>query len=408
MTIPVSNVTNEGVDVGSNSRNMAYLYGLSDFFSYIFEDTETLNLMLEAGAVSASDIYSKFLQLTTSISLADIQEQIGATIKLLIISESNQVGSLPVYSISQPLAKAKFLSNRPFLPTELLEENVDFKIIQQDTVSSIVKFARPIEEYKFSKRPSLDGSTEYAVWVTDVAIDEQMMYKNFGKILGVTPEVSSEQFSNFVYGLYYLYLNGPTLKVMEQGLNLVLGVPLARENEKILDIQRSIEEDRYIVITNVNQYLIPRGIPPIVSIGEEVQVGSVLAKWIELKDYVSDGNWWINVSVPSTIIRTKPLSQVDRFARTGSFYDYLMTNYLKNNTFLIRINVGTFETNKYFNYISDIIYKSKPAHSQPIYVWRLDMGEDEFNTIEEISFTTTQVASSMSSINSQPIDELAI
>lgn len=408
MTTPQSTFNSDGFDIGSQGRNMTYLYGLSDFFSFIFEDTETANLMLEANAIKASEIYSRFLQLTSSITLSGIQEFVGSGIELIFITDEDQIDVLPKFKINKPISSAKFLANRPFLPTQILEEDVDFRIIQSDTDSCILQLAKPIEEYEFSRRPLTEDTTQYAVWATDVVIDEQLMYKHYGKILGIKPEISSEQFSNFIYGLYYLYLNGPTLSVLEQGLNLVLGIPLPRNLSKVLDIRTNVDTGQYLVITDDNKYLLPVGVIPSIGIGDTVNIGVSIARWIELKDFISDGKWWINVSIPAEIIRSKPKSQMDRFAKEGSRFDQLMSEYLYKNTFLIRINVGSFRDNRYFDYLADILSKSKPSHAQAVFVWKIDMSEDEFGFIEELSFTIEQKISTLRSINSHPINEIAI
>lgn len=407
--VPISEFSEEGVDVGSFNRNLTYLYGLSDFFSFTFEDTETLNLMLEAGAVEASEIYSKFLQMTSSLTISDIQDNVGSSIKLVLISEADQIGVIPKYKVNLPIASAKFLANRPFLPTETLQEGVDFRIVQETETTASIQFARPLSEYRFSKRATESGIDEYAIWMTDVKVDEQLMYKHYGKILGVAPEISSEQFSNFIYGLHYLYFNGPTLQVLEQGMNLVLGIPLPRGPGVVLDIRNNVESDRYVVITDTDQYLLPSGINPTVSIGDSIDTGTSIAKWIELRDYVADGKWWINVSIPPSIIRDNSNSQNNRFAREGSRFDYIMTNYLKTHTFLVRVNIGAFRDNKYFPYLSDILYNSKPSYAQPIYVWKLDVGSDDLSlTIEELSFSSFTVVSEMTAVNCQPINQTAI
>lgn len=408
MSIPLSQFTSGGVDVGSSNRSLTYMYGLSDFFSFIFEDTEKTNLMLEANAIKASDIYSKFLQLTSAITLAGIQEKVGSSIELTLLTEEDQVGVLPKYRINRPLSSAKFIANRPFLPTELLTSGVDFRITQESITSCIIQFARPISEYKFSTRVLSGNINQYAIWLTDVEIDEQLIYKHYGKLLGIDPEMSNEQFSNFIYGLYYVYLSGPTLSILEQGLNLVLGIPLPRTNSVVLDMRYEVDTGQYTVITDDNKYTLPIGILPNVSIGDSLNIGSSIAKWIELKDFISDGKWWINVSIPENIIRSKPRSQLDRFAREGNRFDYLMTEYLFRNTFLIRINVGSFSDNKYFSYLTDILSKGKPAHAQPIFVWRINMGEDEFGFIDELNFTISQIASFLRSINSRPINQAII
>lgn len=407
--LPISLFSEEGVDVGDNSRNMSYLYGLSDFFSYVFEDTETINVMMEANAVSASEVYSNFLQITSSLTISGIQDRTGASIKLVLVKDSDVIGSTPKYKIDIPIYSAKFLANRPFLPTKLLENEVDFRITQIDSESCFVEFARPLSEYAFSQRPTTDGSKEYAIWATNVNVDSQLMYRYYGKILGVTPEISSEQFSNFVYGLYYLYFNGPTLQIMEQGLNLVLGVPLTRTAGFVLDIRFNVESGKYIIITDTDQYLLPLGIPPSVSIDEFVEVGTPLAKWIELQDFVSGGKWWLDVSIPKSIIRALPGNQPNNFATEGSNFDYLMTNYLYKNTFLVRINVGSFQVNKYFSYLSEILYNAKPSYTQPVYVWRLDMGKDVLPPLTEINFYTSQAAgNAVRTINSSAINASSI
>jgi hypothetical protein len=387
--LPLSLFDKDGVDVGSGTRNMNYLYGLSDFFSYVFEDTETVNVMLEANAVSSSEIYSNFLQITSSLTLSGIQTDVGVSIKLILVKDSDQEGLSPKFKINVPIASAKYLTNRPFLPTEVLEFGVDFDVTQIDSESCYIEFAKPLEDYSFSRRPTTTEVVEYAIWATDVKLDESLMYKHYGKILGVSPEVSSEQFSNFIYGLYYLYLNGPTLQTMEQGLNLVLGIPLVRETGVIIDIRYNTEAGNYLIITDKDSYVLPEGILPIVEIDDEVGIGDSLAKWVELKDYRSDGAWWINVSIPSSVIRSRSGNQVDRYASAGSNFDYLMSNYLYKNTFLVRINTGEFKYNKYFNYLTDILSKAKPAYTQPVYIWKITLGEDTIPEIFDDGFSLT-------------------
>lgn len=409
MITPKPLVTEAGIDVGSSNRNLTYLYGISDFFSFIFEDTTHVNLMLEANAFKASEIYSRFLQLTSSFSLTQVQEQVGSGIELILITTQDVVPGPNSFRIQKPFSSAMFLSNRPFLPTELLEHGVDFRVTQESISSCIVQFSKPIEEYQFSKRILSTGQTQYALWFTDVAVDESLMYKNYGHLLGIEPEVSSEQFSNFIYGLYYLYLNGPTLKVMEQGLNLVLGIPIPREIGYVLDIRVDTETGRYLVITANQKYVLPGGVTPDVGIGDLVTPQTFLTKWIELKDYISDGKWWLNVSIPPNLIRATPVSQTDRFAKEGNRFDYLMSNYLYRNTFLVRINVGTFrDTAQYFRYLPDIISRGKPASVQPVFVWRIDMGEEEVGRIEEFEFTVSQIISRMTYINAYPINDYLI
>lgn len=407
MATPVSIFSQTGVDVGSNSRSVAYLMGLSDFFHSVFQDKDTINLLLEAGAISASDTYSKFLQLTSTLSLETIQTFTGTSLKLLFLSTADQLAP-NVYKIDKSIVGSSYLSNRPYLPTEILEKDIQFSI-EPGTEYSTLTLSKDISEFQFSQRTVSEGQTEYAVWVVDAIIDGNMMQEYFGSWVAAEPEASSEQFSNFVYGLYYLYSNGPTLDAMEKGANLALGIPLARDNETVIDIRTYLDTDQYLVITDKNQYVLPEGIPAIVYIGQNISIGDSLAKVVELKDYRADGQWWVNVAIPKTIIQEQPKSQVSRFANSGTFFFTIMRDYLFRHTFLVRINVGEFRNNDYFAKMFAVINRAKPSYTQPIYTWRVYLGEDEGSfSIEESAFSMTTPAGFLYAINFHAINEDAL
>jgi len=383
--VPVSNFGDSGVDVTRLDRNMTYLYGLSDFFTFMFEDEETTNLILESNAITSSEVYSRFLQLSSSLSLESIQTFTSSSIKLLLLKSTDKDPYNDLkFTVNLPIEDVSFLANRPFLPTESLEKNVDFRVTRKDLTSSYIQFARPIEEYRFSVRMNSEGISEYAIWMTDVLIDEQLVQRQFGNLIQLTPDKSSETFSNFVYGLYYVYTKGPTLGLLKRGLNLVLGAPLARGDEQVLDIRNYLDSDQYLVITDQNQYLLPFGLKPSVETGDIVSTGDLLAEWIELKDYINDGDWWINASIPSSLIKAIPPGQRDRFAVEGSPYDYLMRNYLAKNSFLVRVRVDSFKNIQNFVQITDIINKAKPTHTQPVYVWMVPSDLSDSITLNEL------------------------
>lgn len=397
-----------GIDVGQNNRGMVYAMGLSDFFTFIFEDSDVINLMLEANSVKASDIYSNFLQLTSSLSLETIQTTLGFSLQLVFLSDSQATGVPGQYTIDQTITGANFITNRPFLPTETLENKVDFTIQQFDGYSTI-QFAKLLADYPFSQRVDPVLGNQYAIWLVDSQVDTQLVYNMFGRLLNLPQQNSSDLFKNFVYGLFYLYMNGPTMAAMEAGANLVLGVPLARGNESVIDIRNYLDTDQVLVITSNNSYLLPQGVPTVVNIGDNLTVGQLLGQVVEISDYTQDGDWWSDVAIPSSVIPSLPTSQVNRFAAPGTFYYYLMQNYLARNTFLVRINVGAFETGNYFSELSSIINNAKPAQSQAVYVWTVNVGEEEATlTFSETSFTVTSIPSIMYQIDAQAINDAAI
>mgnify|MGYP001176823381 FL=1 len=383
-----SNFTDTGLPIGQNDVNMTYLYGLSDFFTVMFQDTATVNLLLEAEAQGASEIYSQFLQLCSTLSLEKIGLTVGSSIKLVLVNSTSAVRDRPnTYSLSETILEAKFIANRPFLPTTTLESDVDFGLETTRDGRTTITFARPIEEYAFSQRSLPGGVRQYALWFVDAEIDERLLSTYYGQLIGVQPENSTEAFHSFVYGLFYVYTQGPTLDVMRKGLNLTLGIPLARSTETVIDIRNYLDTNQFIVITDQNQYVIPYGLPPSVSIGDTIRVGDELAKWVEIKDYQSDGEWWINLQIPPSIIPTLPEGQKDRYASPGSHFDYLMRNYLKKHTFLVNVNVSNFQNIQTYQELSDIIRRAKPTYTQPIYIWTIDRLTETL-TLIETAFTT--------------------
>jgi hypothetical protein len=378
-----STFTPLGLPIGENNMNMTYLYGLSDFFAVMFEDTGKLNLLLESGAEKASEIYSKFLQLTSTISLEDIQKTSGETLKLVTIKTSDAVpGETNVYNLSVDLVSSRYVANRPLLPTTLFEQNVDYRLERTSTGQVRIRFAKDISEAGFSTRLLSDEVTkEYAMWFVDAEIDEKWISTYFGNLIGLSPQSSTDSFKNYVYGLYYVYANGPTIDLLRKGLNLTLGIPLSRGVETVLEIRKYLETDQYIVITDENQYIIPYGLPPAVEEGQVLGLSDEIAKWIEVKDYINDGAWWIDLQIPDTIIPYVPPGQVDRHAVAGSQFDYLMRTYLKKHTFLVNVNVTFFKDNQVFNDLAEVIRRAKPAYTQAVYIWTVD--KDELLTLND-------------------------
>jgi len=381
-----ANFTENGLNIGQNLTNMTYLYGISDFFTVLFEDTDRMNLILEAGTEGAAETYSKFLQLTSSISLATIQETIGSSIELVILPASNAVqGQVNTYKVGKAITSSRYIANRPFLPTVILEEDVDYHLETALDGTMNVRFAADISDKGFSSNTDVNGVRQYAMWFVDATIDENLISTMFGDLIGVDPESSTDAFYNFVYGLYYVYVNGPTLDLVRKGLNLVLGMPLARANETVLDVRNYLETDQYIVITDQNQYLIPFGVVPNVVPGDSIVTGQELAQWVEIQDYLSDGEWWLNLQIPASIIPELPAGQKDRFATEGSHFDYLMRNYLKKHTFLVNVKVDSFKNIQTFQQLSDIINKVKPTYTQPIYVWSITAMTEELTLSDDLS-----------------------
>jgi len=369
-----SNFGPTGLDIGNNNRNLTYLYGLSDFWASMFEDSDKIELLMEANSVKMSDIYSKFLQLTSTLSLANIETNTSQQIKLYIISDTDAVqGQVNTYTLATSTLGSKLIANRPFLPTTTLQANSDYRISSDGTQ---IIFSKPLSEFSFPVRVTSTGVKQYSLWMVDVALDEQFIYDYYGKLLDVSPETSTENFKSFVYGLYYLFTNGPTLSLLSKGLNLVLGIPLARETETVLDIRKYLNTDQFLVITDLNQYLVPYGLAPSVAIGDVLEATQEIAQWVEVKDWQKDGDWWINLQIPPAVMPYIPTGEPDRYAKPGTYADYLMRNFLKKHVFLVNVKTIDFKNLQTFEKLSQLIGEAKPKYTYPIYIWTVPTGSE--------------------------------
>ena len=495
-----------GLSIGVNSQSYTYLYGLSDFWQYLFQDTTSTNLLLEATSLQASDIYSKFIQLCTGLSLEDIGPSASNQIRLEILNTSpvlpsnipvlgltwvggfttisvgdisnfavgdiivlsNTVATssvttynpdtvidsaalndgastyipgstgwdgtftitsispsgtisyfqpanpggyisggnistsnigLQTYIFSSKINGARFITNRAFLPTIVLEEDVDYSV---DPSTARITFAKPLYTYGFPSRTT-SGILEYALWLSDVRYDEDLIYSQYPLMLGILdkkPNISNKGYRNFIYGLYYIYTSGPTLSIIEKGINILLGVPLARYSETVIGIQYYVSADQYVIITDVSSYTLPSGLPPSVAVGDALVVGEELSKWVEIQDYQSSGNWWTRYSVnlPAELMERVPPGNTRLISAGVAFpYDlgdginttpidgsgdalpyispnyagYLMDTYLKYNTFLVKVNVtqSLFLSGQLYGSISSLLLRMKPSHTFPIYTF---------------------------------------
>lgn len=408
----ITDFSTEGLNLGKDQKVMSYLHGLSDFWVYMFDDASKINTLMEANSVVASDTYNKLLQLTSGISLEDISILTNSQIKLVLISDENNSitsegvatpttgrvnGKVETYYIppDTKLKYARNLANRAFLPTSLLENEADFYI---DPDLSQISFAKPLSDFGFPFRILPSGAKQYAIWAVDAKVDDEMIYTYYAKLIGINPTTSTEMFKSFVYGMYYLFVNGPDIDTLRKGLNITLGIPLSRDIETVIEIQKYLNTDQYIVVTDLNSYVIPYGLSPTVEIGDVLQSGDEISTWVEVKDYNKDGEWWINFMIPSNIMPDVPSSvpgtggsdpisaetTPNRYATKGSYADWLMRNYLKKHTFLVNIKTISFKNIQAFEELSKIINEVKPAHTTPIYVWTLPISEDVLTMVDSL------------------------
>jgi hypothetical protein len=384
--------------LGSN----AYLYGLSDFWAAMFEDEELVNAFLEQGSIQLSEVYSKFLQMTSALSLEEIQAHTHYQIKLLTFRESRDWVSGTTFRIPPAWVSAAYLMNRPILPTQVLEEQVGFSI---NAVDHTVTFAKNLADLGIPVRSVVDPATglvvdrEYGLWATDAVMDEDMVFKVYGSLVNIkrTPFRGAEAYKSLVKGLYFLYMNGPVIRNIEQGVGLCLGVPMARETEIVLQVIRNADTADYLVVTPLFTYHIPYDVPPAFSPGDTLVRGTSLLAVASVDDHTSTPGWWEGVAIPFDVIQSfkgiaydgvSTLNQIIASKQAGALpaqkdMYYLMDHYLKNHVFLVRMIWQTAFEPEVQGDIFQIISTAKPTYTYAIRAWEIPILEEDLRLVDD-------------------------
>jgi hypothetical protein len=74
---------------------------------------------------------------------------------------------------------------------------------------------------------------EMAIWGSEVFLDKEALYTNFGYLLSFQ-RPSSEQYRAFLRGVAQLFVIGPALERFESALNVMAGLPVVRDDGEIL------------------------------------------------------------------------------------------------------------------------------------------------------------------------------
>lgn len=471
-----------------------YIYGLSDFWTVWFEDKEVLDRTMEATSLQLSEIYSRFLQSCSTVSLHDIRSTFHSDLTLLLIEENrfDQSYSLPVsassveriynnastptvtlvrdtdfkvestgptscvvyfsqhladigfpvvsipkiidgrtevnqfslwvstgpvgsatlvhieddsdfivnatfayqYKLQTTAQSIEYLFNKPLAPTLTLEKNVHFHVEEISPSESILYLTKPISEFGFPVRKvqkNADSFTEvnqYSVWASDVEIDVQSLWTYFGQFVRVSPATSTKLFKDYITGLYHLYLGGPTIDLLGRGLNLALGIPLARATEVILRIVVDPSTGNYSVITANNSYTIPYQIAPVVAEGDVVNEGKEISWVATVEDYRTKDNWWINMAIPSRLFKGRPVG-VPAVATEGSDIDYYMKTFLKTHTFLVKVDIAAEFTTESMAELTRLVMDAKPVYTYPVMVWSIPLSEEQLRETDDLTVTPT-------------------
>lgn len=364
--------------------SLVYMYGISDFWTNVFGDSELVEGILASETISLAEVYSNFLQRSAGISLDDIQKRYHTRIKLLLLSDSDSVDPLDLteFNLVDGTWSAERLMNRALLPTQTLNNGRDYEI---NTTNSTIKFNKPISEYKFPVRYTETGTPQYAIWMSDVEVDDKWINNSFGRLVEFDEEDSVFNYKQFLQGVYYLYANGPNKSNIERGVNLTMGMPYARATEEVLSITQDLTNRNHLVFTASQSYLLPYGTYPDLAVGDTLQEGQLLSSWIEVQDYYDNGEWWYNVYLPNEVLNGYSSRDVGRCS-PGSVGDRMMQDFLKHHMFQVIITPQPDQTVKAFTTAQRLVNYAKPSYTFPIFVWKAILEDEPVNLVDDFKY----------------------
>lgn len=356
---------------------MTYYYGLSDFWLSIFADKDLVDSLLEVSTQTLGDAYGQFLQRAGNISLSTIQESYNSQLKLYLFSPSDALDGLTgsIFKLPEKTTRIDFMMNRPMLPTISLSQGVHFEINEYGTE---ISFFKPLAELGFPQRVTSDGVTQFAIWASNVCIDENIIYTQFGQAVGMSPERTIGNYKDFVEGLYFLYSHGPVINYIQAGVNLALGIPTVRANERVMNILQNPINGHWEILTASNFYDIPYGFQPDIAPGDELTEGMQLVNWVDVRDYQKNGEWWYNTFIPGELtggVQYPPVKKNTDMA-------YIMRNFLRYNTFMVLFQQAGIDLKGYYA-VSDVIWRARPSHTFPVFVWKSPMGDEIINITDD-------------------------
>jgi hypothetical protein len=149
---------------------------------------------------------------------------------------------------------------------------------------------------------------QIAAWCPDTYVDRRTLANNFGAMIGREGE-SSEVYRAFLTGIFQLYILGPVLERLESALNVVLNLPVVRDDGEVYQSTDTFDPaiDRIFTLRpSTNQiaaYEFPKGTP----LRTDLVAGQVLASFeplttaVAVTDYVQTPQWWYGERIPAEL-----------------------------------------------------------------------------------------------------------
>jgi hypothetical protein len=229
-----------------------------------------------------------------------------------------------------------------------------------------------------------DSRPPLRLWAEYTYLDNRPTIEaNFGIPVGLTVDQLEDLPNNIDYlsavrGLWYAFFNGPTMRNLRVGMQILLGLPFAEEAGTIEEVRTDFSptSGRILVRDQTNpeivrSYQFPKSLSLEVSpdTGERYAVGDAVAQFsplvegAEVIDYLSQPNWY------------------EGLLNQGVFYEVE-----KFHKFLVRIDDAAFSLNTLL-FVRNFILKIKPTYTFPLFIVQRKVKETEVSTTDQVQYS---------------------
>jgi len=320
--------------IGSNTAE-TLLRGVGSFWTQHFKGQDVLETLLQG---VETNIAQSYLDIVTVLAQHSIDSDVLLENDLWLLLDLNPdefyadpsaPGSFRVPHNSD-LVNVRFLQDRIMYPTVSYEMGYDFTVDGTELV-----FTSNIHSPIANGIPfyiDANGDTRILLWAQDAKVETYALYEKFGRFLDIPKDLSTEDYRLLIRGIMALYVNGPTLAMMESALNVIAALPINTQPDGVVTaVDPAWAGGTLITVTSaaadtlnppVVQYVLPFGVPldpvivPTYVLAESESFSSVFT----VTDYVETPLWWEENYIPNVLAPTMALNL--RRSRAGLYALY--------------------------------------------------------------------------------------
>ncbi len=228
-------------------------------------------------------------------------------------------------TVSDLIISLPRLQDVPTNPTTLLFEGTDYNLVTTTADSTTIELQEP-------------PASKY--WAEFVGYDEGFIQNNFGSAVELTGN-STDSYKAQVRGLFYAYFQGPTLRALQIGVHILLGLPIADVAGTVEAINTGYSGTLGQITVAGRQYFFPLSVGTSLQVGQEVGLFEPLSNGVEIVDYLTDPTWWL---------------RLDDFKEIQKYH-----------SFAVRLNQDAFEPDT-LQFAANFVGKIKPTWKTPFFI----------------------------------------